>query len=184
MGESAGGLLVAAAMNQRPELFAAVVVDGPFVDVVNTLPDETLPFTVSEWKEWGDPLEPVDLAVLRSYSPYENIRRQLSPNSRLVFDSTIHGSPTGRPRNGPHVSGRRTSKPKVLVKVRLDGGHQGVSDRFEEVQEWAMIYAFIIRQRGGWDARSSPPKFMCGIAGISRLEGTPLPGTDGPLLRR
>src|SRR5262249_37466316 len=86
MGESAGGLLVAAVTNERPDLFAAVVVDGPFVDVVNTLADETLPFTSSEWREWGNPSEPADHAYLSSYSPYENVKAQNYP-SILVFCS-------------------------------------------------------------------------------------------------
>ena len=86
MGESAGGLLAAAAINERPDLFRTVVVDGPFVDVVNTLLDPALPFTVSEWREWGNPLDTADLAYLRSYSPYENIRSQRYP-SVLAFCS-------------------------------------------------------------------------------------------------
>src|SRR5262245_36673667 len=84
MGESAGGLLAAAAINERPELFAAVVVDGPFVDVVNTLADETLPFTISEWKEWGNPSDPADYACSRSYSPYENVRKQEYPSILIL----------------------------------------------------------------------------------------------------
>ncbi|WP_442756444.1 S9 family peptidase [Methylocystis sp. JAN1] len=147
MGESAGGLLAAAAINQRPELFSAVVTDGPFVDVINTLADETLPFTISEWKEWGNPSMAKDRAWLQSYSPYENVRRQAYP-SLLVFCSL------NDPRV-PYWEGLKwaeriremSSEPAdILVKVRLDGGHQGMSDRFAEVEEWASIYAFLIER--------------------------------------
>jgi oligopeptidase B len=145
MGESAGGLLAAAAINDRPELFKVVVVDGPFVDVVNTLADETLPLTISEWKEWGNPSAAADYAYLRAYSPYENVKRQAYP-SILVFCS--FNDPRVPYWEGLKWAARiremSTNDPDILVKVRLDGGHQGVSDRFDEVSEWALIYAFII----------------------------------------
>jgi oligopeptidase B len=145
MGESAGGLLAAAVVNERPELFAAVVVDGPFVDVVNSLADETLPMTVSEWKEWGNPSEPADYAYLRSYSPYENVKRQDYPSILILCSFTDPRVPYWEGLKwAARLREMSTNIPDVLVKVRLDGGHQGVSDRFEEVREWALIYAFII----------------------------------------
>jgi oligopeptidase B len=145
MGESAGGLLAAAVINERPELFAAVVVDGPFVDVVNTLADETLPFTISEWKEWGKPSEPVDYAYLSSYSPYENVRKQGYPAILIFCSFNDPRVPYWEaPKWAARIREMGTNEPDVLVKVRFDGGHQGVSDRFEEVDEWALIYAFII----------------------------------------
>lgn len=145
MGESAGGLLAAAVINERPELFAAVVVDGPFVDVINSLSDETLPFTISEWKEWGNPLEPADLAYLRAYSPYENVKRQDYPPILALCSLCDPRVPYWEGLKwAARIREMSTKEPDVLVKVRLDGGHQGVSDRFEEVREWALIYAFII----------------------------------------
>jgi oligopeptidase B len=147
MGESAGGLLAAAAINQRPGLFAAVVVDGPFVDVVNTLADATLPFTVSEWKEWGNPLEPADYAYLSSYSPYENVGHQAYPPILILCSFNDPRVPYWEGvKWAARVREMGTNEPEVLVKVRLDGGHQGLSDRFEEVSEWALIYAFIINR--------------------------------------
>jgi oligopeptidase B len=145
MGESAGGLLAAAAINERPELFAAVVVDGPFVDVINTLADETLPFTVSEWKEWGNPSEPAAYAYLSAFSPYENVRKQDYPSILLLNSFNDPRVPFWEGLKwAARIREAATGEPDVLVKVRLDGGHQGVSDRFEEVNEWASIYAFII----------------------------------------
>lgn len=145
MGESAGGLLAAAVINQRPELFSAVVVDGPFVDVVNSLSDETLPLTVSEWKEWGNPSDVVDCAYLRSYSPYENVRRQDYPSVLVLCSFTDPRVPYWEGLKwAARLREMSANIPDVLVKIRLDGGHQGVSDRFEEVREWALIYAFII----------------------------------------
>jgi oligopeptidase B len=150
MGESAGGLLAAAAINDRPDLFAVAVVDSPSVDVVNTLADETLPFTISERKEWGNPSESADYAYLRAYSPYENIKRQTYP-SILAFCS--FNDPRVPYWEGLKWAARiremSTNDPNILVKVRLDGGHQGVSDRFEEVSEWALIYAFLIDHLSG-----------------------------------
>jgi oligopeptidase B len=147
MGESAGGLLAAAAINERPELFAAVVVDGPFVDVVNTLADETLPFTISEWKEWGNPSDPADYACLRSYSPYENVRKQEYPAILVLCSFSDPRVPYWEGiKWAARIRTMATNQPEVLIKVRLEGGHQGVSDRFAEVDEWALIYAFIIRR--------------------------------------
>ena len=147
MGESAGGLLAAAVINERPDLFAAVVVDGPFVDVVKTLLDPTLPFTISEWKEWGNPTEPADLAYLRSYSPYENVKQHDYPPILVLCSFSDPRVPYWEGMKwAARIRATGTNQPEVLVRVRLDGGHHGVSDRFEEVGEWALIYAFIIHR--------------------------------------
>jgi oligopeptidase B len=162
MGESAGGLLAAAAINQRPELFAAVVVDGPFVDVVNSLADVTLPFTISEWKEWGNPLQPADYAYLSSYSPYENVKAQDYPPVLVLCSFSDPRVPYWEGMKwAARLREMATNEPEVLVKVRMDGGHQGVSDRFTEVDEWALIYAFIIQSLSGStkDWRHRPPLF-------------------------
>ena len=145
MGESAGGLLAAAVVNKRPDLFKAVVVDNPFVDVINTLADETLPFTISEWKEWGNPLEPADYAYLRSYSPYENVAKQVYPSVLILCSFNDPRVPYWEGLKwAARIREMSTREPGILVKVRSDGGHQGVSDRFEEVSEWALMYAFLI----------------------------------------
>jgi oligopeptidase B len=145
MGESAGGLLAAAVINQRPDLFAAVVVDGPFVDVINSLSDEALPLTVVEWREWGNPTKLADHIYLKSYSPYENVTRQHYPSTLILCSFTDPRVPYWEGLKwAARLREMSTNEPDVLVKIRLDGGHQGVSDRFEEVREWALIYAFII----------------------------------------
>ncbi|MCP3417938.1 S9 family peptidase [Bradyrhizobium brasilense] len=158
MGESAGGLLVAAVLNARPDLFAAAVVDGPFVDVVNSLSDETLPLTVSEWKEWGSPHLEADCAYLRSYSPCENVRLQDYPSILILCSFTDPRVPYWEGLKwAARIREMSTNEPDVLVKIRLDGGHQGVSDRFEEVREWALIYAFIIDRLATKVPRLSSP---------------------------
>lgn len=145
MGESAGGLLAAVVANERPDLFAAVVVDGPFVDVVNTLSDATLPFTVSEWKEWGNPNDPIDLAYLRSYSPYDNVRPHDYPPALVLSSFSDPRVPYWEALKwAERIRAVGTNRPEILVKVRMDGGHQGVTDRFDQVSEWALIYAFIV----------------------------------------
>jgi oligopeptidase B len=145
MGESAGGLLAAAVINQRPDLFGAVVVDGPFVDVVNTLADDTLPFTASEWKEWGNPSDAIVRAYLSSYSPYENVEKQEYPPILILCSYRDPRVPYWEAvKWANRIREMSTNEPRVLLKVRLDGGHQGVSDRFDEVAEWALIYGYII----------------------------------------
>lgn len=162
MGESAGGLLAAAVINQRPELFSAVVVDGPFVDVVNSLADVTLPFTISEWKEWGNPLQPADHAYLSSYSPYENVKAQDYPPTLVLCSFSDPRVPYWEGMKwAARIREMAANEPEVLVKVRMDGGHQGVSDRFAEVDEWALIYAFIIQclSEPAKDSARRPPSF-------------------------
>jgi oligopeptidase B len=145
MGESAGGLLAAAVINERPDLFAAVVVDGPFVDVVNTLLDPTLPFTISEWKEWGNPAEPADRSYLSSYSPYENVKQHDYPPILMLCSFSDPRVPYWEGiKWARRIRAASTSDREVLINVRFDGGHQGVSDRFAQVDEWALIYAFIV----------------------------------------
>jgi oligopeptidase B len=145
MGESAGGLLAAAVINERPELFGAVVVDGPFVDVVNTLLDPTLPFTISEWREWGNPAEPADRSYLHSYSPCENVKQQDYPPILMLCSFSDPRVPYWEGiKWARRIRAMSTSHREVLINVRFEGGHQGVSDRFAQVHEWALIHAFIV----------------------------------------
>jgi oligopeptidase B len=113
---------------------------------VNTLLDPTLPFTVSEWKEWGNPLDAADLAYLRSYSPYENVKAQRYPSILVLcsFDDPRVPYWEGM-KWAARIRAASTNQAEILVKIRLAGGHQGLSDRFAEVDEWALIYAFIIQ---------------------------------------
>jgi oligopeptidase B len=147
MGESAGGLLVAAAINKRPNLFAAAVLDNPFVDVVDTLGDETLPFTISEWKEWGNPSDPDDYAYLRSYSPCDNVRDWKYPSLLILCSFNDPRVPYWEALKwAALIRDVARTETEVLLKIRVNGGHQGVTDRFEEVNEWALIYAFLLER--------------------------------------
>lgn len=150
MGESAGGLLAAAAVNERPDLFAAMVVDGPFVDVVNTLLDPCLPLTVSDWKEWGNPAESSDLASLRAFSPYDNVKTQRYPSILALCSVNDPRVPYWESLKWiARVRAAATNNPEILLRVRLNGGHQGVTGCDEELDEWAFIYAFLIRHTSG-----------------------------------
>ncbi len=152
MGESAGGLLAAAAVNERPDLFAAMVVDGPFVDVVNTLLDPGLPLTVSDWKEWGNPAEPDDLACLRAFSPFDNVKGQCYPPILALCSVNDPRVPYWESLKWiARVRSAATNDPQILVRIRLDGGHQGVSGYDGELDEWAFVYAYLI-----WHTSSDP----------------------------
>jgi oligopeptidase B len=145
MGESAGGLLAAAVINERPELFGAVVVDGPFVDVVDTLLDPALPFTISEWREWGNPAEPADRSYLHSYSPCENVKQHDYPPILMLCSFSDPRVPYWEGiKWARRIRAMSTGHREVLINVRFEAGHQGVSDRFAQVDEWALIHAFIV----------------------------------------
>jgi oligopeptidase B len=150
MGESAGGFLVAAAANRRPDLFAAIAVDCPFVDLVGVLSDPALPFTMTDRLEWGDPTREPDLSVLRTLSPLETVRRARYP-AILAFCSM------NDPRTpywetlawAARLRARARAPLDLAVRVRDVGGHQGASDRLEQVRELALINAFFVdRLRG------------------------------------
>ena len=110
-GGSAGGLLMGAVTNMRPDLFRVVVADVPFVDVINTMRDPSLEFTTQEWQQWGNPSVPDQFAYMRSYSPYDNVARGAYPAMLVTAGSTIPGSTTGSRRSGSRGSGRRRRTP-------------------------------------------------------------------------
>ncbi|TXH51464.1 MAG: S9 family peptidase [Burkholderiaceae bacterium] len=148
-GGSAGGLLVAAAANLRPELFGAVVGEVPFVDVLNTMLDETLPLTVGEYLEWGHPNEPADYAVMRSYSPYDNLRATAYPP--MYLRAGLNDSQVPYWEAAKYAAKLRTLKTNdapVLVSVNLDAGHGGASGRYDALAERAEVLAFLLATWG------------------------------------
>ena len=148
-GGSAGGLLVAAAVNLRPGLFRAVLADVPFVDVVNTMLDETLPLTVGEFIEWGNPkLEP-QYRWLRAYSPYDNLKRAAYP--AMLVRTGLNDSQVAYWEPAKYVARLRTLKTDVnplLLRVNLEVGHGGASGRFDALKEVAEDYAFLLVELG------------------------------------
>lgn len=149
MGGSAGGLLMGAVMNLRPDLYRGVVAQVPFVDVISTMLDESIPLTTSEYDQWGNPNNKEDYEYIRKYSPYDNIKDQAYPN--VLVTTGLHDSqvqywepakwvPKLREHNKAHTV--------ILLKTDMESGHGGASGRFDHLKEKATEYAFILMING------------------------------------
>jgi oligopeptidase B len=148
-GGSAGGLLMGAVVNLRPDLFGAVVADVPFVDVTNTMMDASLPLTVTEYDEWGNPNDRQFFDYMKSYSPYENVCPQAYPSMLITAGL-----------NDPRVSywepakftaklrATKTDSNLLLLKTNMGAGHGGASGRYGQIQEMSFEYAFILQALG------------------------------------
>lgn len=148
-GGSAGGLLVAAATNLRPELFRAVVAEVPFVDVINTMLDETLPLTVGEFLEWGNPKQRADYETMRRYSPYDNLRPAAYP--AMYLRTSLNDSQVPCWEAAKYAARLRTLKTDehpVLLSINMDAGHGGASGRYDALKERAEVLAFMLWQWG------------------------------------
>ncbi len=144
-GGSAGGLLMGVVVNERPELFEGVIAGVPFVDVVTTMLDETIPLTTSEYDEWGNPNDPVYYEYMLSYSPYDNVRQQAYPN--MLVTSGLHDSQVQFWEPTKWVAKLRdhhTGDEKILLHTNMEAGHGGASGRFRRLREQALQYAFLI----------------------------------------
>lgn len=150
IGASAGGLLMGAVTNMRPDLFKAVVALVPFVDVLNTMMDPTLPLTVAEYEEWGNPNIKAEYDYIKSYSPYDNIERKDYP--AILVKTSLNDSQVMYWEPAKYVAKLRamkTDKNVLLLKTDLDpAGHGGKSGRYERLRETAFLYAFILSQVG------------------------------------
>lgn len=147
-GRSAGGLLMGAAVNLRPDLFRAVHAAVPFVDVMNTMLDPTLPLTVGEYLEWGNPNEKEAYNYMKSYSPYDNLEKRAYP--AMLVTTSLHDSQVMYWEPAKYVARLRTlktdSKP-LLLKCRMDpAGHGGASGRYDRLKEQAFEYAWLLSQ--------------------------------------
>ncbi len=148
-GGSAGGLLMGAVVNLRPELFKAVVADVPFVDVINTMLDETLPLTTSEFVEWGNPKRPEEYAWMRAYSPYDNLKPGAYP--AMLVRSGLNDTQVAYWEPSKYVARLRSLKTDanpLLFKINLEVGHGGASGRFNALREIAEDDAFVLVQLG------------------------------------
>jgi len=144
MGGSAGGLLMGAVMNLRPDLWKGLVAAVPFVDVVTTMLDETIPLTTFEYDEWGNPNDKIFYDYMLSYSPYDNIEQRDYPN--LLVTSGLHDSQVQYWEPTKWVAllrDRKTDENTVLLKTNMDAGHGGASGRFKQFREIALNYAFL-----------------------------------------
>lgn len=148
-GGSAGGLLMGAVVNLRPELFKAVVAEVAFVDVINTMLDESLPLTVGEFLEWGNPKLPEQYAWMRAYSPYDNLKPGAYP--AMLLETGINDSQVSYWEPAKYVAKLRTLKTDanpLLLQVNLDAGHGGASGRFDALRELSLTYTFMLDQWG------------------------------------
>ena len=148
-GGSAGGLLMGAVTNLRPDLFRAVVLKVPFVDVINTMLDETLPLTVGEFEEWGNPQERSAYDYMRSYCPYSNLERKAYP--AMLVKTSFHDSQVMYWEPAKYVAKLRTLKTDtrpLLLKTNMAAGHGGASGRYDHLREVAFDYAFILTEMG------------------------------------
>ena len=146
-GGSAGGLLMGVVANLRPELFRTIVADVPFVDVINTMLDATIPLTAQEWLQWGNPQEAPAYACLRSYSPYDNVTCQAYP--RMLVTSGVNDSRVAFWESAKWVARLRAAKTDtrpLLLKMNMGAGHGGASGRYERLRETAFRWAFILEQ--------------------------------------
>jgi len=148
-GGSAGGLLMGAVMNMRPDLFKAVVSYVPFVDVINTMLDASLPLTVQEYLEWGNPNEKEAYLYMKSYSPYDNLEAKNYP--ALLVKTSLNDSQVMYWEPAKYVAKLRAMKTDsnpLLLKTNMGAGHGGASGRYDALREVAFDYAFILSQFG------------------------------------
>ena len=148
-GGSAGGLLIGAVLNQRPELFQAAIAEVPFVDVLNTMLDPDLPLTVTEYDEWGNPQEPEVYARIKAYAPYENVSAQAYPAMLVIAgynDSRVQYWEAAK--WVAKLRATKTDDNLLLLKTELGAGHGGMSGRYQGLRDVALEYAFVFKALG------------------------------------
>jgi oligopeptidase B len=148
-GGSAGGLLMGAVVNMRPDLFRVVLSHVPFVDVMNTMLDASLPLTVAEYEEWGNPNEAEAFAYMRSYSPYDNLKAGDYPAT--LVKTSLNDSQVMYWEPAKYVAKLRTLKKNdtpLLLHINMDAGHGGSSGRYDYLKEIAFDFAFLLTQLG------------------------------------
>jgi len=149
MGVSAGGLLMGAVTTMRPDLFKCVIAKVPFVDVINTMSDPSIPLTVIEWEEWGNPAKPDDFAYMLSYSPYDNVQAREYPH--LLVTGGLNDPRVAYWEPAKFVAKLRelkTDSNRLLLKTNMGAGHAGASGRFDYLKEIALEYAFMLDTLG------------------------------------
>jgi oligopeptidase B len=149
MGRSAGGLLMGAVLNMRPDLFRGVVAPVPFVDVVTTMLDERVPLTAAEYDEWGNPNDKTYYDYMLAYSPYDNVEAKAYPN--LLVLTGLHDSQVQYWEPAKWVAKLRATKTdrnRLLLRTKMEAGHGGVSGRYKRYQETAFVYAFLLDLAG------------------------------------
>ncbi|AFZ28147.1 oligopeptidase B [Cylindrospermum stagnale PCC 7417] len=152
-GGSAGGLLMGAVINMRPDLFKAVVAHVPFVDIVTTILDTSLPLSVMEWEEWGNPNDKLYYDYIKSYSPYDNVEAKHYPDMLITAGLNDSRVKYWEPAKWTaKLRELKTDNNILLLKTNMDAGHGGASDRYESLREQAFEYAFILDRLGLGDS--------------------------------
>jgi len=149
-GRSAGGLLMGNIVNMRPDLFQAVVAGVPFVDLMNTMCDPSIPLTTGEWEEWGNPNEDKYFDYMMSYSPYDNVRAQPYPNMLITAGLSDPRVAYWEPAKwASKIRSLKTNHDtEVIVKMDLDAGHFSASDRYKYLKETSFDQAFVLDKLG------------------------------------
>ncbi|HEY4045299.1 MAG TPA: S9 family peptidase [Acidobacteriaceae bacterium] len=148
-GKSAGGLLMGAVTNMRPDLFKVVLCEVPFVDVMNTMLDSTIPLTVGEYEEWGNPNQKEAFDYMLTYSPYDNVSAKHYP--AMLVQTSLYDSQVGYWEPSKYVAKLRalkTDKNPLVFFVNLHGGHGGASGRYDRIRERDRNYAFVLTELG------------------------------------
>lgn len=148
-GGSAGGLLMGVVVNQSPETFKAAIAQVPFVDVMNTMLDDTLPLTTGEWIEWGNPNEKKAWDYMVTYSPYDNIKAQKYPN--ILIEASLNDSQVPyweASKWAAKLREMKTDNNVILLKTNMGAGHGGASGRYDRLKEVAFSYAYALTQVG------------------------------------
>jgi len=148
-GSSAGGLLMAVVVNMRPELFRVAILKAPFVDIMNTQFDKTLPLTTTDFEEWGDPTDPDVFRYMIRYAPYENLRLATYP--AMLVRAGWNDSQVMYWEAAKYVARQRTlrrDKRLLILTTNMTVGHRGPSGRYDALQETAFDQAFILDQLG------------------------------------
>jgi oligopeptidase B (EC:3.4.21.83). Serine peptidase. MEROPS family S09A len=146
LGGSAGGLLMGAVVNERPDLFGAVIAQVPFVDVLSTMMDPSLPLTVGEYEEWGNPADETYYRYMKSYSPYDNVGAKEYP--AMLVTAGFNDPRVSYWEPAKWVARLRALKKgnaPLLLKTELGAGHFGPSGRYERIRETALYYAFLLK---------------------------------------
>jgi oligopeptidase B len=148
-GGSAGGLLIAAVINMRPDIAKVAILNVPFVDVMNTMSDATLPLTTGEYIEWGNPNNKAEYDYMKTYSPYDNVAAQEYPTTLLhtsLNDSQVPYWEAAK--MAAKLRATKTDKNPLLFRINLDAGHGGASGRFDRLREVAFEYTFGLAALG------------------------------------
>lgn len=148
-GGSAGGLLIGSVINMKPELFHAAIADVPFVDVVTTMLDESIPLTTGEWEEWGNPKDKTFFEYMLSYSPYDNVKEQTYPH--LLVTAGLHDPRVQYWEPAKWVARLRATKTgsqELFLKTEMSAGHMGQTGRYGYLEDMAYTYAFALEKLG------------------------------------